>query len=732
MKIAPQSELNFYSDVEVSRPLAFSTKAKLDAYFNSKKVIALADFTTIKKQTSRIRVDLPMSRIQRCNFLSFKNPAFENKIFYARIFDMNYINNECTEVVFGINLWYTFGHDVKIMSGLIEREHLSEWDFQLAEEYPFIRLPEFNTHESLQVSKELEPYDIQYASHQGETDSLGRELMGLHMLEDTFFYEEDGSKTDLIDLPLIMLSMTEPIPPSDVEKDWWQHFLSEFSASYTHVGVRAMFGPLNGLDDPHNLQYNQEFYDAFISPFGMMPPFITCGSNLPLPYNVMFMTHPTFRQLVEHMTIWGATSAIISVYAIPAHMMLAALNILSSVTHGRDTVQVDLTPLYKYMGYNSPIAGEEIESKKLYQFPFSYMRVTTPNGDEKEYHYEEFMRTDDEPLKPTFKLGGNLVSVPRVEIIPKNYKKRGVALDETVGISNFEDNVYEKVSFRAFPQVPYTTDAYVTYLSSIAADLMKSNTLINQNAMSAQATNLEAQSYATDIAGTRQTWETIKDFGKGVVQLATGNIIGGVDSGLTVMEDTAKLNNLAAQQTMIESQQFALQQRQNMMDSSNDLTASNLDPNSVLASDIVLNYANAKDAFAVSDYHPGTVDGVETFEDVSSKDFLLQHVTLRRDILEKYDHYFKAYGYNSGRYGVPRIAEFIQGNTGGKSTPHFSKLEQDHNGKDLYVTYIKTRDIDIYNPYGYNEIDNYIKAMFNGGQQFINGDMLLPGGENNG
>lgn len=748
MKIEPQSELNFYSDVEVSRPLAFSTKAKLDAYFNSKKVIALADFTTIKKQTSRIRVDIPMKSLQRCNYLSFKNPAFENKVFYARIFDMNYINNECTEVAFGINYWYTFGHDVKIMSGLIEREHLSEETFKLAEDNPFMRIAEFETPENLQISKALEPYRVQFASHQGENSLFGDYCMGLHMLEDRFFYADDGSRTDLIDSTMLIVSITEPIPPSDDEKDWWDHFLSAFMSGSTVTQAElAMFGPLNGLSDPHELSYNTSFFHSFIAPFYGQPTTITSGSNFPLPYNVMFMTYTTFNQLMEHMTLWGATSAVVSVYAMPTHMLLAALHMGNSWKGSLDEIKIDLTPFYSYMGYKSEREEDEIESKKLYQFPFSYMRVMTPNGDEKEYHYEQFSKAaDDETLKPTFKLGGNLVSVPRVEVLPKNYKTLGTALNMNNVTNTFSENVNEKMTFKAFPQVPYTTDAYLSYLSGIAADLMKGNTKVNALGYKNQAAMLESQSFATDMAGATELYNTAKDVFTGFKRLAgtAGRNIEDAEAGF--MEYTkgggtygaaenlamqgvshlVNLNNLATQQDVITRNQQILLKEAQMYNQSDELSVANLENNA-----IAQNYSCAKDAFAVSDYHAGTVDGIETFEDVSSKDFLLQHVTLRRDILMRYDRYFKAYGYNSGRYGVPRIADFIQGRTADEYAPHFSKLEKDHNGNDLYVTYIKTKALDIYNPYGYKEIDSYIKAMFEGGQQFINGDKLV-GGENNG
>ena len=73
-----------------------------------------------------------MGDAAKCNMLSFINPDFDNKMFYAKILDYEYGNNNMTLITYKIDYWQTFMFDIEYYDSMIEREHLSEGLYQQA------------------------------------------------------------------------------------------------------------------------------------------------------------------------------------------------------------------------------------------------------------------------------------------------------------------------------------------------------------------------------------------------------------------------------------------------------------------------------------------------------------------------------------------------------------------------------------------------------------------------
>lgn len=734
MKILPQSELKLYRDVETSRPLAFSSVASKVAYFTKKLAFSFNDFTVVKRSASKVRVELGLNAVNSCNYLSFKNPAFENIVFYARIFDYEYINNDCTEISFGVDYWYTFCHNVDIRSGMIDREHLSVEDYLTSVVNPFAPIPELRTAESLEISRDLEPYFTSYEEANANGSDFEKDPMGVHLLREKYSVDAVGGRVHLSPGTLLTIYMTEVTPPSEEEQTWWNNFLGCFDGSVGTDGEYAMFAPTSANES--TLIYNLNFYNKYLAAFlpegGYENYTINTGVEFPRPYYVFIIPYPAMLELFRHVALWGAVSSIIGVYAMPKTMLLSALKFNEKIITGRhpdlDVYSLDMSPFYRYMGS----AG--IDSAKLYQFPYSYLRITTPNGDEKELHYENFLRLGDptyfdkETSKPELLLNGNVVTTPRVDVMPIEYRSLGLPYNSVLSTETSDSydkkaNSYEKVTFKALPQVPYMTDSYLTYLSSVASALMRDNTQMKKLEYQSTAADLEAKSFATDMSGVKELWD-FQDVLK--PERGAGPVGTGVNLGIEALGRTATLHSLATRQDNITRAQQQLLLSAQMYNQSDDLSIANLENNA-----IVMNNPTAKRSFACSDYHAGSIDGVEYLEDVSTMDFLVTRVVIRKDILQKYDMYFKAYGYNSGRTGIPRIAAFLKGSVDDSEIPYFSSFERDDNGHYLPITYIKTRNIDIHCPFGIKIIEDYFKAMFNGGQQFINGDMLLSSEGNN-
>lgn len=167
MRIVPSSTINLYSgvDIDMEEQLAFSSRANQLAYFGSKLVRAQTPCTMVRK-TGMLRIELDnqlKSQIKSCNYISFINPDFDNKEVYGRILDYDYVNNETVDIAYGIDYWQTWMFDVTFKDSYIEREHLSETLYNIAEINPYsVSIPEFRTAETLPINGETEKflYDI--------------------------------------------------------------------------------------------------------------------------------------------------------------------------------------------------------------------------------------------------------------------------------------------------------------------------------------------------------------------------------------------------------------------------------------------------------------------------------------------------------------------------------------------------------------------------------------------
>ena len=102
--------------------------------------------------------------------------------------------------------------------------------------------------------------------------------------------------------------------------------------------------------------------------------------------------------------------------------------------------------------------------------------------------------------------------------------------------------------------------------------------------------------------------------------------------------------------------------------------------------------------------------------DIGFLDIMLIHVTLNDQIMAAYDQYFVNYGYNSGRCGIPRVLQYIDGESAQAAIPHWEQI----GGKD--ATYVKTGDCKVV--FAMKPVANAIKSMLDNGVRFLKGSTL--------
>lgn len=125
--MARESSVTFYRNVNLDRTSGntyyFATRAAQTSFFNSKIYTTVTGTSYLRENAMAIRVYQPIGEMLKCDYLSFKNPQYENKTFYCFITGVNYINDRCTEINYEIDMIQTWLLDCSFKSCMIERNH---------------------------------------------------------------------------------------------------------------------------------------------------------------------------------------------------------------------------------------------------------------------------------------------------------------------------------------------------------------------------------------------------------------------------------------------------------------------------------------------------------------------------------------------------------------------------------------------------------------------------------
>ena len=126
--IAPNSTVWLYKGVPLDpnyeNTYWFASKAAQKSAFDTSYLAYTFTAQSYCRATgSAIRIQRNPDDLINCNYMAFRNTSFGDKIFYAFIDDVAYINNSTAEIRFTIDVLQTYFRDVTFMPSYIEREH---------------------------------------------------------------------------------------------------------------------------------------------------------------------------------------------------------------------------------------------------------------------------------------------------------------------------------------------------------------------------------------------------------------------------------------------------------------------------------------------------------------------------------------------------------------------------------------------------------------------------------
>lgn len=694
------SEIKLYEvhDIGNGRFPAFSTIAKQTQYFESKKKATISNCKLVRGGgTVRVNVSTK-SFYKSMNYLSYKNPDYDNKVFYAFITGYKYINDQCTELSFAIDFIQTFMFDIECVGAdtVLDREHLSQARKALATSNKFdVKLWELETPEALPVGKELETFGLNFTPYkdfipaaEGGANVLHKIETDAGMLFPNDWYDINAEAKTLAVMYVSHIDFTDldaaaqdegisPLP-SEIFDDW----LNE-----TNLGDTEFTIDFDGITH----KSNQSIFDG-----------VNLMSEYPNVCAVFGRDYDNIQGYIDQITKWGCVSSIVNIVVLPAYFTKTMFYTASS--QGED-------PGYKRVNVYVPSLtydeGEtSVHNEKLYRFPYSYIRLITPDGNKKELRWERF---------------GNLA------FSEYNFAQIWISCDIINGVSLIASPAYYENNYKAgypnntpkisadntiifnnIPTAPYNIDAYLSQMSAVAAEKTKRTTQEwVHSTMATQATNAAQAApvygFINGVAGnigaadevglgTGAQHYGIQGYGRQMMSSVPALAKGVIDAGVTS----------EAAQERYESSKWDWQTTAN--------AAAYLvgDDQGVFAQ----NYAMTRAAYASDSYVAPSGGGFENFTVYGWLNIACQRVRLRDEILKKYDEYFSSYGYTSGRMGEPYVMSFIRG---GSDSPEWINGE----------TYCKTSTAHFKGTFEY--VCKLWADTFNAGIHWLNGDELING-----
>lgn len=293
------------------------------------QIASANNYSFIREYKNTIQVGFPYSQICNANYLAFQNKDYNNRWFFAFISDVQYINENTTNIVFETDVWSTFYDSMNIMKCFVEREHVNDDTVglhtvpeNLSTGEPMVRNFNYDTSFNTTMYVGVLTDWLPETSTTQETDKKGKQFSGIAMYNGNLFGHQ-----------LVLFEMS--VPSSEPQPGYEQAdllSLLRFIAITNHDGHIA------------------DVKDMFIIPVGAIDEStlneVTC-----------------YRSTINTTTVF---------YTVPQ----------------KSAPEVHEHTIPKQMSFGVPI-----KNNKCLCYPYNYLLVSNHNGNQNTYKYENFTDT---------------------------------------------------------------------------------------------------------------------------------------------------------------------------------------------------------------------------------------------------------------------------------------------------------------------------------------------------
>ena len=386
MYIEPNTDIHILKNCPLDstyQHTLFFSKDDKDAqfrYFYSLKKYSLTNQTYQRVQKGKMRVERKADDLYDCNYLMFRNTAYGDKWFYAFILSVEYVNNITCEITFEIDVMQTWIFDYELRECFVEREH------------------------SL-------------------TDVVGENILYENVDTGDFIGGDEEVATwdpDSIN-PIISL------PPDKIVLDP-PHIVLVIASSFERVEYPAQ----------NTYQYEPVLGKSYAGFFS--------GLN----FHIFENDSAGYEEAISFLKNVGSQAdGIFSMFLMPKAFALQPDEYVHNEVAGSDGIHWSGYSFQnpKVISYELPknlksVNGYEPRNKKLLTGQFNFLRITNQQGEEVEYHFEDFQDN-----VCSFMVEGDMSANPSIMLTPTHYKGAQYCYGESISITNL-------------PQLAFTTDTF--------------------------------------------------------------------------------------------------------------------------------------------------------------------------------------------------------------------------------------------------------------------------------
>lgn len=683
--IIPGSTIKLYGGVQASgdnsEELIFKNASERESYFSGKLITTVSNTQMVRK-TGQVKIHVAGNVLAQCNYFSFINPSFDNKIYYCKIINYDYQNNECAIVDWQIDWWITDMFAFTMDASYIDREHLSQRDFALAENNPYDpSILEFRTSETLPLSDDTEKpiytygnsnlYDGIFCGDAVCNDHNLPNNIGLLMVfSDINLANADvgaGVTAPSATLNALIRGLTVDTVTSNPKNNLCAYKLSK--SVYDYLSSRYT-----------TAQTSQgELWNT--TALGQLTPFSSNRIDAPVSYiycdNTTGSEYDRFCEILGWFTDNSVLDNILGIYAVPNGMMMF------SASNNSVPIQV----------VHKTFKTQNVVNKKLDLYPYSYYKLIAPNGDVKELR-PEFFQSAMTGSADECRVGltMDVLEKPNLLVAPVGYKGTGL----TPNNSTININGREGLIFSQWPCMPYAIDGFRAHMAAVANSIIGNNTLQYQY-------DFQGKTDVGDAAKGffwSQAADSLKNFANDLSGAIGDNFISNAALGVlnfgTNVAGVHAANKASGYNKMMNEEAMSTQ-AYDVLNGSDDNA-------------IYKNFEYTKPAYVGSIYNQ-VGDGSLNYNENMFIDIIFQKVSINPTILAQYDNYFTCFGYKSGRFGKLRAYNYMRGASNTADLPAWATIE----GKK--TTYVKTENAHINGVTAPSS--NYISGLLNRGVRLV-------------
>lgn len=394
-------------DRSYNNTIYFESKLTQWAYFRDLVTHTFTNQYYQRYNRGYLRIQANAEDLYEVNYMVFSNsynltptaiPPNSAKIFYCFVDNIEYINENVTEIHYTIDIMQTYMFDYTLGECFVEREH------SLTDNLFENRIPE-----------DFDANDFTYEKiNQFTPDKTG-------MRTNYFLLIEYIPKSSYIDYWTYVLETN----PSYITYHWENTGTTGLTTlaegefrNGTYSGGKTLFIPLFLLNEP--IQSPADYHNI--------------------------------ETLIDQMIQNNAT--IVKMYLVPAKLVNLSrnepgvpINYDDAFTYSySSTVSIDRRNYFSFTSENT--TNYIPKNKKLFNYPYDKLCIVTNYGDEQEYFWEDF----EQASNPTntnynFDVKGVILAEPEIALIPQNYNGLTTAYAFRITLANFPSVSWSEDSF---------------------------------------------------------------------------------------------------------------------------------------------------------------------------------------------------------------------------------------------------------------------------------------------